>query len=72
MLDRETAYRLATVTAEISELRDAHDRLVSERDALINELRNTHGWTLQRIATCTDITVQAIHKRLKKETDPDD
>lgn len=71
-MDRDVAYRLATISAEITELRDAHAQAVSERDALINELRNTHGWTLQRIAACTDITVQAIHKRLKKETDPDD
>lgn len=72
MHDRDVAYRLATVTSEISELRDAHDRLVSERDALINELRVTHGWTLERIATCTDITAQAIHKRLKKENTHND
>ena len=71
MGDTEHAERLAAVSAEITALREKHDRLVSERDELIRTLRE-HGWTLERIAQHAGITAQAIHKRLKKETDPDD
>lgn len=71
MHDTERAERLAVVADQLTTLRDVHDRLVSERDELIRTLRD-HGWTLERIAQHAGITAQAIHKRLKKETDPDD
>lgn len=65
MHESEHAERLAVVADQLTTLR-------AERDELIRALRNTHGWTLQRIAQHAGITAQAVHKVLKKETDPDD
>lgn len=62
MHDTERAERLAAVTDQITTLR-------AERDELIRTLRNTHGWTLQRIAQSAGMSAQAIHKRLKKDSD---
>lgn len=64
MHESEHAERLAVVADQLTSLR-------AERDDLIRALRD-HGWTLERIAQHAGITAQAIHKRLKKETDPDD